>query len=180
MHDPRIATFLTEVDRVVQHLHAEFSKLQTGRANASLVEHVEVDAYGARQPLRNIAGVTVSDARTIVIQAWDRSVLQNVEKALQQANLGTNPVNDGSAIRINLPPMTEERRSQLKKIVSQLAEEARIAVRKHRQVAQDHIRGEMDEDVRETLMETLQKGVDETNATIADSARRKEEEVMKV
>src|SRR5207247_1274336 len=103
------------VSKVLEHLKGEFSKLQTGRANASLVEHVDVEAYGTRQPLRNVAGITVQDAKTIVIQPWDKSVMQAVEKSLQQANLGVNPVNDGVVIRLTLPPMNEERRLQLKK-----------------------------------------------------------------
>lgn len=168
------------MEKVLQHLKGEFSKLQTGRANAALVEHVEVDAYGVRQQLRSIAGITVSDARTIVIQPWDRSVLQNIEKAITQIDLGSSPVNDGIVIRIILPPMTEERRSHLKKIVSTLAEEAKISVRKHRQEALDKIKVEKDEDVKETLQEALQKAVDEANAKISDAAKKKEEEVMKV
>lgn len=180
MSDPRLATFQAEIQKVLQHLQNEFSKLQTGRANASLIEHVDVEAYGQRQPLRNVAGITVSDARTIVIQPWDKSVMQSVEKALQQANLGTSPVNDGTVIRINLPPMTEERRVHLKKVVSQLAEEARISVRKHRQDTHDRIKTEKDEDVKETLLEELQKTVDDANAKIAENAKKKEEEVMKV
>ncbi|MBI3618789.1 ribosome recycling factor [Candidatus Peregrinibacteria bacterium] len=180
MADAHIERFHSEAEKVLKHLHGEFAKLQTGRANASLVEHVEVEAYGTRQPLRNVAGITVSDARSIQIQAWDRSILQNVEKALKQANLGTNPVNDGTMIRINLPPMTAERRAQLTKIVHQLAEESRITLRKHRQEVHDVIKEEKDEDVRETLVESLQKAVDEANAKVAEAAKKKEEEVMKV
>ena len=180
MADPRISLFQTEVDKALTHLHGEFSKLQTGRANAALVEHIEVDAYGQRQQLRAVAGISVSDARTIVVQPWDRSVLQSVEKALAQADLGGSPVNDGLVIRINLPPMTEERRTHLKKVVATLAEDARISIRKSRQVAHDGIKPEKDEDVKETLMEDLKKAVDGANAKIAESAKKKEEEVMKV
>jgi ribosome recycling factor len=180
MTDPRLTIFQIEADKVMQHLKQEFSKLQTGRANAALVEHIEVEAYGQRQALRNVAGITVADARTINIQPWDRSVMHNVEKALQLANLGASPVNDGVLIRLNLPPMTEERRSQLKKIVSQLSEETRIALRKHRQTVHDEIKQEKDEDMKETLMENLQKAVDAANEAVAELAKKKEEEVMKV
>jgi len=180
MLDPRLASFQANADKVLAHLRGEFSKLQTGRANAALVEHIEVEAYGSRQPMKAVAGVSVQDARTIVVQPWDRSVLQNVEKALQLANLGASPVNDGAVIRINLPPMTEERRTQLKKVVSQLAEESRISLRKHRQEAHDIIKTEKDEDVKETLLEDLQKHVDAANAAIADVSKKKEEEIMKV
>lgn len=178
--DPRIASFQSACDSTLKHLLGEFSKLQTGRANAALVEHIEAEAYGAKQPLRNMASISVSDARTIVIQPWDRSLFQNVERALQQADLGASPVNDGTVIRLNLPPMTEERRKQLTKVVSQLAEEARISVRKHRQEAQDGIKQEKDEDVKETLLELLQKTTDKANESIADVAKKKEEEIMKI
>ncbi len=180
MDDIRISQFKTATDGVMTHLLSEFSKLQTGRANAALVEHIDVEAYGQRQPLKNLAGISVQDARSIVIQPWDKSVMQAIEKGIQQSSLGVNPVNDGIAIRINLPPMTEERRVQLKKVVSTIAEESRISVRKHRQDAQDSIKTEKDEDVRETLLELLQKATDAANEAIADAVKRKDEELMKV
>jgi ribosome recycling factor len=180
MADLHLSQFLTATENVLSHLRGEFAKLQTGRANAALVEHIEVDAYGQKQQLRTVAGISVADARTIVIQPWDRSVIQAIEKALQQVDLGSSPVNDGVVIRINLPPMTEERRSHLKKVVSTLAEEAKITIRKHRQEAQDKIKVEKDEDVKETLLEQLQKAVDDANARITDLSKKKEEEVMKI
>lgn len=180
MIDPRIAKFRQEAEKTIQFLHAEFSKLQTGRANAALIEHIEVDAYGQRQQLKTIAGISVTDARSIAIQPWDRSILASVEKALQQANLGTNPVNDGTMIRINLPPMTEERRRQLVKIVHTFAEEAHIAIRQARQQIHEAIKPEKDEDVRETLNEELQKAVEESNVKIVESAKKKEQEIMTI
>ncbi len=180
MDDTRIAQFKAACEGIQQHLLGEFAKLQTGRANAALVEHIDVEAYGQRQPLKNLAGISVQDARSIIIQAWDKSVMQNIEKAIQQSSLGVNPVNDGIAIRLNLPPMTEERRIQLKKVVSTLAEESRIVVRKHRQDAQDAIKAEKDEDVRETLLEQLQKATDAANDAIAEASKHKDEELMKV
>ncbi|MFA6039062.1 MAG: ribosome recycling factor [Candidatus Peribacteraceae bacterium] len=180
MADQRIASFHAEADKVLQHLKMEFSKLQTGRANAALVEHVEVDAYGVKQPLKSVAGITVQDARTIMIQPWDRSVLASVEKALRQVDTGSSPVNDGVVIRLTLPPMTEERRTNLKKIVNTLAEDARIVLRKHRQAVHDLLKTEKDEDVKETQLEALQHAVDDANAKIADAAKKKEDELMKI
>lgn len=179
--DPRIAAFTQEAEKVLHYLHAEFGKLQTGRATAALVESVSVEAYGQKQPLKAVAGISIQDARTIAVQPWDRSILQAVEVALQKADLGANPVNDGAMIRLSLPPMTEERRTQLKKLVGQLAEEARISIRQQRQEVQDKIKGEeADEDAKFTLLDQLQKQVEAANAKIEESMKKKEEEVMKV
>ncbi len=179
MQDPRINIFTVEADKVMLNLRNEFSRLQTGRANAALVEHLQIDAYGQKQDLRSLCGITV-DQRSIVIQPWDRALLANIEKVIQQADLGASPLNDGVVIRITLPSMTEERRKHLQKVVHQLAEEARVSLRKHRQVSHDAIKPEKDEDVKETLNEQLQKGVDEYNGKIAELAKKKEEEVMKI
>ena len=179
MIDPRIAGFRAEADKVIANLKNDFSKLQTGRANAALVEHIMIDAYGQKQDLRSLCGISV-DQRSIVISPWDRSILGAVEKAISQADLGASPINDGVTIRMTLPPMTEERRKHLQKVVNQLAEESRVSVRKHRQVAHDAIKPEKDEDVKETLNQELQKGVDEYNGKIAGMAKAKEEEVMKI
>lgn len=178
--DPRIASFIADSDKVLQFLHSEFSKLQTGRANAALVEHIDVEAYGQKMQLKAVASISVQDARTIVIQPWDKSVLGSVEKAIQVSSIGVNPVNDGVVIRLNLPSMTEERREQLKKIVQKLCEEARISIRQHRQKAHDEIKQDKDEDVKKTALDWLQKEVDKVNEKIEDSRKKKEEEVMKV
>ncbi|MFA6523008.1 MAG: ribosome recycling factor [Candidatus Peribacteraceae bacterium] len=180
MADARIAAFQIEVEKALSHLKTEFSGLQTGRANAALVERVQVEAYGVKQELRAIAGISVQDGRTIVIQPWDRSVLQAIEKGLSQVDLGTSPTNDGIVIRITLPPMTEERRTHLKKMVTQLSEDARIQIRKKRQELHDSFKQEKDEDVKETLQKELQKAVDDANTKIGESAKKKEDEVMKI
>lgn len=180
MQDPRIQQFITASEKVLAYLHAEYSKLQTGRANAALLEHITVEAYGQKMELKAVASIAVQDARSLVVQPWDKSVLQAVDKALQQANLGVNPVNDGVVLRINFPSMTEERRKELVKIVQKLAEDARISVRQHRQESHDAIKTEKEEDVKETLLETLQKSVDDANAKIDDIRKKKEEEIMKV
>ncbi len=180
MTDPRISAFHADAEKALAHLKANYSKLQTGRAHAGLVDHIIVDAYGQKQELRAVAGVMVPEAKMIVIQPWDRSILGAVEKAIQQSNLGASPVNDGVVLRITLPSMTQERRTQLTKIVHQEAEEARIAIRKLRQIAHDIIKAEKDEDVRETLLEELQKAVDAANAAIGDLAKKKEEDMMTI
>lgn len=180
MPDPRIASFQSDADRSITHLQGELSTLQTGRASASLVEHVDVDAYGQRMQMKAVAGISIQDARTIVIQPWDRNMLQAIEKAIQQSELGVNPNNDGTVIRIALPPMTEERRTQLVKVVHRLSEEARISVRQARQKAQDAIKQDQSENVRNSLLDQLQKEVDKVNARIDELKQHKEEEMMSV
>lgn len=177
--DTRIQKFASEVENVLAYLHKEYSQLQTGRASASLVEHVLVDAYGQKQELRAVAGVSIQDARTIIIQPWDKAILGAVESALGQLDVG-NPVNDGNVLRISLPPMTEERRKDLVKIVHQLAEEARISIRQQRQDVSDSIKKETDEDVKFTLLEELDKSVKDANDKIEETKKQKEAEVMKV
>lgn len=181
MADARIDTFNQEGEKVLTFLHGEYAKLQTGRANAALVESVIVDAYGQKQPLKGVAGISVQDAKTIIIQPWDNSVMQNIEAALTAADMGASPVNDGTVIRISLPPMTEERRMQLKKIVHSLAEEARISIRQQRQQAHDKIKDEeKDEDLKFTLLDQLEKAVKVFNEKIEESKKAKDEEVMTV
>lgn len=181
MSDVRIESFKQEVEKVFTFLHNEYSRLQTGRANAALVESVNVDAYGQSQPLKGVAGVSVQDARTIVVQPWDASIMGAIESALTAADLGVSPVNDGTVIRLNLPPMTEERRTQLTKVVHSLAEDARISVRQLRQHAHDSIKDEeKDEDLRYTLLDELEKAVKVANEKIEVSKKEKDEEVMTV
>ncbi len=177
MIDPRIQLFVTQADAVQQYLHGEFSKLQTGRANAALVEHINVDAYGQMMQVKALASISVQDSRSIVVQPWDKSMLQPLEKAISQSNIGVSPVNDGSVLRLNLPPMTEERRKQMVKIVQGISEEARISIRKHRQDSHDQIKEEKDEDVKRTLLEELQKSVDAANGKIDEARKKKEEEI---
>ena len=181
MSDIRIETFKAEAKKALDYLHSEFSKLQTGRANAALVESVKVDAYGQMQDLKAVAGISIQDAKTIVVEPWDKGVMQAVETALTKADLGASPVNDGTVIRISLPPMTEERRERLKKLVHQLGEEARISIRQHRGVAHDDIKSnEKDEDVKFTLLDELEKAVKQANEEVEQSVKHKEQEVMTV
>ena len=179
--DPRIEQFNIEVGKILDFLHGEYAKLQTGRATSALVESVEVEAYGQKQELKTIAGISIEDARTITIQPWDKGVASDIERALIEADLGTSPNNDGVVIRIVLPPMTEERREQLKKLVAKLAEDARISVRQRRQDVHDDIKdNEKDEDVKFTLLDNLEEAVKAANEKIEQSMKQKEEEVMTV
>lgn len=180
MPDPRIAQFSEATSKSIDHLKSEYSKLQTGRASAAIVEHVHVDAYGQKQELRAVAGISIEDAKTIVVQPWDKGIMNQVEAALSELDLGTAPNSDGVVIRIVLPPMTEERRKDMTKIVHQLAEEARISVRQQRDKVRDEVKEEKDEDLRYTLLEELDTEAGKANDDIESHMKAKEEEVMTV
>ena len=180
--DPQLSSFQSGTQQTIVHLKSEFAKLQTGRASAALVENVIVDAYGQKQPLKALAGISVQDARTIAVQPWDKKTLADIEKALQKADLGTSPVNDGVMIRIILPPMTEERRTQLAKVVHELAEEARISVRQQRQEVHTNMKkdSERTEDQHRDFERSLQEIVDKANKEIEELSEKKEKVVMTV
>ncbi len=180
MSDVRISTFDADAQKVIAFMQTEFAGLQTGRASAALVENIDVDAYDQRMNMKAVAGISVQDAKTIVIQPWDRTVLSAIEKAIQQSSLGLNPMNDGVVIRLTLPAMTEERREQLKKLVHKMAEDARISIRQARQKAQDSIKQEANETLKTSLTNELQKAVDKANERIDELRAHKEDEVMKV
>ncbi|MFH0820848.1 MAG: ribosome recycling factor [Candidatus Peregrinibacteria bacterium] len=167
--------------QTLDHLHAEYSKIQTGRANAALVEGVLVESYGTRMPLKALANISIPEFHQIVIQPWDRSQIQAVEKAIRDSNLGLNPQNDGILIRLNLPPLTEERRRELVKLVNRTAEEARIAIRNARHEAMSQLKVmELSEDEKKSKEEVIQKKVDEFNKKIEEAAKKKEQDVMTV
>ncbi len=180
MTNPAITTYQQEFQKAIEHLKQEFSRLQTGRANASLVEHIMVEAYGQMMEMKAVASISIQDARSMVIQPWDKSVLSAIEKAVQQADIGSNPVNDGVVIRLNFPPMTEERRLHLKKVVSQLAEQTKIKIRQLRQEANTALSEEDAEDEKARAEKDLQKHVDDANVLVEELAKKKEAEVMTV
>ena len=176
---------LPDFSKVINHLKDEFAGLQIGRASAGLVEGLMVETYGSMQPLKAIASVSVPDARTIQIQPWDRGVLAVVEKAIRDSDLNLNPSNNGLAIILSIPPLTEERRRDLVKVVGRMAEEARIAVRNLRHDSmgvykrQEHD-GDMSEDERKRAEKVLQEKVDAVNLEITDLAKKKEDAIMTV
>lgn len=174
-----------EFSKVIEHLKSELSGLRTGRASTALVEMLQVEAYGSVQPLRDLAQISVPESRQILIQPWDKSIASNIEKAVQTSSLGVNPVNEGAAIRITLPQLTEERRKELTKVAGQHAEAARIAVRNVREAVMKELKrleGEdiISEDERFRGEESLQKKIDEVNKQIKDIAEAKEKEILTV
>jgi ribosome recycling factor len=137
-----IQQYKENFEKVIEHFYHELGSVRTGRANPALLATVMVESYGTKVPLQQVAAVTVSDAKTLTISPWDKSQIQEIEKGIIAANLGFTPGNDGNVIRINLPPLTEERRKEMAKLVGQMAENARIGVRQ----------------VREEVMKELKRG----------------------
>ena len=182
---PYIDAATKDFEKALTHLLDEYSRLQVGRANPSLVEGISVEVYGAAQPLKNLANISVPESKTLQIQPWDKSVVSAIEKAIQNSDLGLNPINNGNAILLNIPPLTEERRKELVKIVHQLAEEAKISIRNARQTAHSkfksmHQAKEITEDDATGAEKKLQEKVDDYNQKVTDSAKAKEEAVMTV
>ncbi len=174
-----------DFSKVIQHLKDEFAQLQTGRASSTLVEGLMVLAYGSNQPLKNLASVSVPDARSIQIQPWDRALLGAIEKAIRDSDLNLNPVNNGVCVILNIPTLTEERRRDLLKVMGRMAEEARIAVRNVRHDAmavykRSEAEGEMTEDDRKAAEKRLQDAVDSANEAIMKLSQEKEQQIMTV
>lgn len=174
-----------DFQKTLQHLREEFGRLQMGRANPALVENISVEVYGVSQPLKAVASISVPDPRTLAIQPWDRSNLAAIEKGIVGTGLGLNPVNDGVFVRINIPPLTEERRVHLVKHLKQLAEQARITIRNSRQDAHNVFKqlktdGLITEDDWHGADSRLQEKVDKINADIDKLAETKEKDIMTV
>lgn len=144
------------MQKCVDALKQSLTKLRTGRANTALLEHVRVDYYGSETPLTQVASVVVEDARTILISPWEKNMVQAIEKAIMAANLGLNPNTAGTSIRINLPPLTEERRRDLIKVVKSETEQARVAIR--------NVRRDANQDIKELGKEKLITGDEEKEA----------------
>lgn len=183
--DQALGVASQEFDKAINHLKDEFSRLQLGRANPSMVENVQVEIYGSNQPIKAVASISVPEPRTLVISPWDKSSLAAIEKAIVGTGLGLNPINDGIVVRINIPPLTEERRIQLTKAVKKLAEEARIGVRTARQDAHNVLKdlkakSEITEDDWRGADKKLQEKVDGINAKIDEMTKQKEQDVMTV
>jgi len=185
MPDQIIQEAKSKMQNAEDHLHEEYAKLQTGRANAALVENVMVESYGSMTPLKGVASISIPENNQIAIQPWNRDQLPNVEKAITNANLGLNPQNDGIIIRLIIPPLTEERRKELVKFVHQYAEDARISLRNARHEALNSLKAmekekQIGEDELAGKEKDLQNIVDDFNQKIEELAKHKEQDVMTV
>ncbi len=172
------------MDKAMSHLETELLKVRAGKASPSMVEGVMVDYYGSPTPISQVANVNSPDARLIVIQPWDKSVIHAIEKAILAANLGFNPQNDGTLIRVPVPPQTEERRKELVKKAKAEGEHARVSIRNLRREGMDHIKDlikhGLPEDIGKEGENKIQKMTDEHIARVEKHLETKEKEIMTV
>ena len=169
----------------VQTLKHEFAGLRTGRASTSLLEPVQVDAYGSAMPLTQVGTVNAPEPRMLTVQVWDRGLVSAVDKAIRSSGLGLNPQVDGQLLRIPIPPLTEDRRKELSKIAAKYSEAARVAVRNIRRDGMDHLKKlekehQISEDEQKKLSEKVQNATDSHIKEIDDSYNAKEKEIMQV
>ena len=173
------------MSRALDALERDLAAIRTGRAATALVERIGVEYYGTTTPLNQLASISVPEAHTIVIQPWDRSALGAIEKAILKSDVGLTPNVDGTAVRLNIPPLTEERRRDLVKLVHKRMEEARVEIRNHRRDVADAVKraereGEVSSDEGRRDLEVLQKVTDRWTAEVDRVGKPKEQEIMEV
>ena len=183
--DELITDAQTRMGKSVEHSCNEFNTVRTGRASAALLDRIEVDYYGTPTPLKQLATISVPEARMLTIQPFDPSSIRAIEKAIQESDLGLTPSNDGKLIRLPIPQLTEERRKELVKVVRHMAEEGRVAVRNVRRDVIHHLKelvdqGEVGSDEEHRAEERVQKLTDENVHEIDELLKRKEAEIMEV
>lgn len=175
----------SHMHKCVESTRNEFATIRTGRAAPALLDRLAVEAYGQSVPLKQVAGVSTPDSRTLLITAWDKSVVPSIRKAVEKSDLGLTPNVDGSAIRLSIPPLNEERRKELAKLVKKKAEDGRVAVRNVRHKAHDDLKTQLKshditEDDNKRMQETLQRLTDKYVKEIDGLVTAKEKEIMEV
>ena len=183
--NPILLTGKDEFNSIVERYKKELSGIRTGRANSAVVENISVAAYGSSMQVKGVASIGVPDAKTITIDPWDKSLIKEIEKAIRDAGVGLNPVNEGTLLRISMPQLTEETRRQLIKVVGEKSEEARERVRSVREEVKDLIisamnEKEITEDERYHLQDELESMVGTTNDEIKALSEDKEKEMMTI
>lgn len=174
-----------KMDKVIERLEVNFSEIRAGRANPAILNKVQVEYYGAMSPLSQIASISVPEARLIVIQPWDKSLLSKIVRAIEMSDIGINPMNDGQVIRLSFPELTEERRKDLVKDVRKLSEESKVAIRNIRRDEMDLVKtqlknSEISEDEAKADENKIQKKTDDYVAKIEEITTKKEKEIMTV
>ena len=173
-----------EMESSIQHLQQELAKIRTGKASPAMLAGIKVPYYGNLTPLSQVANISTSDAKTLVIQPWEKSMLGPIEKAIFEANLGLTPQNDGELIRINIPPLTEERRKDLVKTAKALGEDAKVSIRNARHKGMDQIKKEVKEgypeDAGKRMEDRVQKLTDDYTKKVDELIEAKEKDIMTV
>jgi ribosome recycling factor len=172
-----------ELEKSLESLAKEFSKVRTGRASISLLDSVRVDYYGTPTPLNQLSSLSTPEPRLITIQPWDTKIIKEIEKSIQKSDLGLTPSNDGKIIRVAIPPLTEERRKDIVKLVKKMAETSRVSIRNHRRKINDDLKSlkndkEISEDDLYKAHEEVQKITDEHIKKCDELAKQKEDEIM--
>ena len=185
MSDARLADFSRRMDGAIEALRKEFGGLRTGRASASLLEPVQVPAYGNTVPLAQVASVNVPESRMITVQVWDRGVVKAVDKAIREAGLGLNPQTEGQVIRVPIPELNEERRRELTRVAAKYAEQARVSVRNVRRDGIEALRklekdGEISQDEHRKLDREVQHLTDDHIKRIDETLAQKDKEILQV
>lgn len=174
-----------KMEKTLKVLSSDFAAIRAGRANPAVLDRITVDYYGTQTPINQMAAVSVQDARVLVIQPWDKTSLKAIEKAIQASDLGINPANDGSVIRLTFPQLTEERRKDLCKEIKKLGEDAKVAVRSIRRDANDKVKnmkkeGELTEDDVKVFDKDIQKLTDKFTDLIDSEVSVKEKEILSI
>jgi ribosome recycling factor len=173
------------MDRSIEATHNEFNSIRTGRASPALLDRITIDYYGTPTPLKSLASISASEARLLVVQPFDPGAIKNIERAIQESDLGLTPSNDGKVVRLPIPALTEERRKDLVKVVRRVAEDGKVAIRNVRRDVMQHLKelvvnGEVGDDEERRAEQQVQKITDEHTKTIDDLLKVKEAEIMEV
>ncbi|HVI87852.1 MAG TPA: ribosome recycling factor [Dongiaceae bacterium] len=185
MADARLTEHSRRMDGAVEALRKEFASLRTGRASVHLLDQVVVNAYGSTMPINQVGNVNVPEPRMITVQVWDRGLVSAVEKGIRDSGLGLNPASDGQLVRVPIPELSQERRTELAKIAHKYAEQGRVAVRNIRRDAMDQLKklekdGEISQDEHRGLSDQVQKLTDEHIKRIDEALATKEKEILQV
>lgn len=181
----KLADVESHMQKAIEATQRSFNTIRTGRANASILDRVTVEYYGTPTPLKSLAGISIPDSSTITIQPYDRSSLSSIEKAISMSDIGLTPSNDGSIIRLNIPPLTSDRRKEFVKVAAKYAEEGKVSIRNIRRDAVDSIRkqeknSELSEDEARDLQDNIQKLTDKYVSKIDQLLAEKESDIMTV
>ena len=185
MYEDELKTFSEKMDKSINALKSEFTSIRTGQANASLLDRIFVEYYGSRTPVTQVASVTVPEARMLVVQPWDKSLLKEIEKAILQSDLGLVPMKDGNLIRMAIHQLTEERRKELVKVVNKKSEEAKVAVRNIRRdgnvfLKKEEKNSDVSKDIIKDTEDKIQKLTDKKIKEVEAVTERKIKEIMSV